>query len=86
VVCGTAIGAIGTAIGIALGVAVCVVVRGYGYRLDPKVYLIDRLPISLRSSEILLVAGITMALCLVATLIPTWKAASLRPVVGLRHE
>ena len=25
-------------------------------------------------------------LCLVATLIPTWKAASLRPVVGLRHE
>ncbi len=31
-------------------------------------------------------AGITMALCLVATLIPTWKAASLRPVVGLRHE
>jgi lipoprotein-releasing system permease protein len=86
VVVGGAIGVLGTAVGIGLGVATCVVVRGYGYRLDPKVYLIDRLPISMRPSEILLVAGITMALCLVATLIPTFKAASLRPVVGLRHE
>ena len=86
VVVGGAIGVLGTAVGIGLGVATCVVVRGYGYRLDPKVYLIDRLPISMRPSEILLVAGITMALCLVATLIPTFKAASLRPVVGLRHD
>jgi len=86
VVVGGAIGVLGTVVGIGLGVATCVVVRGYGYRLDPKVYLIDRLPISMRPSEILLVAGITMALCLVATLIPTFKAASLRPVVGLRHD
>ncbi len=86
VVVGGAIGLLGTAVGIGLGVATCVLVRGYGYRLDPKVYLIDRLPISLRPFEILLVAGITMVLCLIATLIPTAKAASLRPVVGLRHE
>ena len=86
VVVGGAIGVLGTVVGIGLGVATCVVVRGYGYRLDPKVYLIDRLPISMRPSEILLVAGITMALCLVATLIPTFKASSLRPVVGLRHD
>ncbi len=86
VVVGGAIGVLGTLVGIGLGVAFCVVLRGYGYRLDPKVYLIDRLPISMRPSEIVLVAGITMALCLVATLIPTIKAASLRPVVGLRHE
>lgn len=86
VVVGGAIGVLGTVVGIGLGVAFCVVLRGYGYRLDPKVYLIDRLPISMRPTEILLVAGITMALCLVATLIPTFKAASLRPVVGLRHD
>ncbi|MBK9033194.1 MAG: ABC transporter permease [Myxococcales bacterium] len=86
VVVGGAIGVLGTVVGIGLGVATCVVVRGYGYRLDPKVYLIDRLPISMRPSEILLVAGITMALCLIATLIPTIKAANLRPVVGLRED
>jgi lipoprotein-releasing system permease protein len=83
---GGVIGLIGTVVGIALGVATCVIVRGYGYKLDPKVYLIDRLPISIRPMEILLVAGITMALALVATLISTFKAASLRPVVGLRHD
>jgi lipoprotein-releasing system permease protein len=86
VVVGGAIGLLGTIVGIAIGVCTCLLVRGYGYRLDPKVYLIDRLPISLRTTEILMVAGITMVLCLIATLIPTFKAASLRPVVGLRHE
>ncbi len=83
---GTAIGAVGTLVGIGLGVSTCVVVRSYGYRLDPKVYLIDQLPISVRPSEIALVAGMTMLICLVATLIPTFKAAALRPVDGLRHD
>jgi lipoprotein-releasing system permease protein len=86
VVCGTAIGAIGTAIGIALGVVVCVVVRGYGYRLDPKVYLIDRLPISVRVSDIVAIAAVTMLFSILATLIPSLSASRLHPVVGLRHE
>ena len=82
----TAIGAIGTTIGISLGVATCIVVRGYGYRLDPKVYLIDQLPISIHPFEIILVAGVTMILCVLAALIPAIKGASLRPVDGLRHD
>jgi lipoprotein-releasing system permease protein len=85
-VVGGVIGLIGTIVGIGLGVATCTVVRGYGYKLDPKVYLIDRLPISMRPLEILLVAGITMVLALIATLISTFKAANLRPVEGLRHD
>ena len=83
---GGAIGAVGTVVGIGLGVATCVVVRSYGYRLDPKVYLIDRLPISVHPDEVLMVALATMLICLVATLIPVFKAASLNPVDGLRHE
>jgi lipoprotein-releasing system permease protein len=83
---GTAIGLVGTVVGIALGVSTCLVVRSYGYKLDPKVYLIDRLPISVRPAEVLLVAIVTMFICLAATLIPVFKAAALRPVDGLRHE
>ena len=83
---GGAIGAIGTVCGIGLGVVACTVVRSYGYRLDPKVYLIDRLPISVHATEVILVASITMALSLGATLIPTLKAARLPPVDGLRSE
>jgi lipoprotein-releasing system permease protein len=81
-----AIGAIGTTIGIGLGLATCVVVRGYGYRLDPKVYLIDQLPISVHPFEVILVAVVTMVVCLVAALIPAIKSSTLRPVDGLRHD
>lgn len=83
---GTAIGAVGTTVGIGLGISTCLVVRGYGYRLDPKVYLIDQLPISVHTTEVLLVAGVTMLLCIGAALIPAIKAAALRPVEGLRHD
>lgn len=83
---GTAIGAVGTFVGISLGLATCIVVRGYGYPLDPKVYLIDRLPISVHPWEVVMVAGVTMILCILAALIPAVLAAHLRPVAGLRHD
>ena len=38
-----------------VGLVTCYVVGAYGYHLDPKVYLIDRLPIDVRSHEVVLV-------------------------------
>jgi lipoprotein-releasing system permease protein len=83
---GIAIGGVGTLIGVAIGLATCYVVSAYGYRLDSKVYLIDRLPIEVRPEEVLLVAGITMAVSLVATVFPARGASALRPVDGLRYD
>lgn len=85
-VVGIAIGGVGTIIGVVIGLVTCFVVSRYGYHLDPKVYLIDRLPIEVRSFEVLLVAGITMAISIVATIVPSQSAASLRPVDGLRYD
>ena len=85
-VVGLAIGGIGTLIGVGVGLATCYVVSEYGYHLDPKVYLIDRLPIEVKWFEVLLVAGITMVISVVATLVPASAAASLRPVDGLRYD
>ncbi len=85
-VVGMTIGGIGTLIGVGVGLATCYVVAGYGYHLDPKVYLIDRLPIEVRWWEVLIVAGITMVISVVATLVPASSAASLRPVDGLRYD
>jgi lipoprotein-releasing system permease protein len=85
-VVGLTIGGLGTLIGVGVGLATCYVVAGYGYHLDPKVYLIDRLPIEVRWWEVLLVAGITMVISVVATLVPAASAASLRPVDGLRYD
>jgi lipoprotein-releasing system permease protein len=85
-VVGVAIGGAGTIIGVLIGLATCYVVGRYGYHLDPKVYLIDRLPIEVRPLEVLLVAGITMAISIFATVVPSQSAASLRPVDGLRYD
>ena len=83
---GIAIGGVGTILGVAIGLVTCYVVSAYGYHLDPKVYLIDRLPIEVRPLEVLLVAGITMAISLFATWAPAQAAATLTPVEGLRYD
>jgi lipoprotein-releasing system permease protein len=83
---GVAIGGVGTIIGVVVGLALCFVMASYGYKLDPRVYLIDRLPIEVVWYEVLLVAGITMAVSIVSTIVPSQSAASLRPVDGLRYD
>jgi lipoprotein-releasing system permease protein len=83
---GIVIGAVGTSIGLVIGLVTCYLVDGYGYHLDPKVYLIDRLPIEVRSLEVVLVASVTMVISMLATLVPSLSAAALRPVDGLRYD
>ena len=85
-VLGLAIGGVGTILGVGIGLVTCYAVSSYGYHLDPKVYLIDRLPIDVRLPEVLLVAGITLVISLVATLFPSQGAAALTPVEGLRYD
>jgi len=85
-VVGIAIGGVGTVLGVALGLTTCWVVSGYGYRLDPKVYLIDRLPITISFVEVIVVVAITMVVSVIATLFPAAKASALRPVEGLRYD
>jgi lipoprotein-releasing system permease protein len=85
-VVGLAIGGVGTVFGLGIGLTLCEVVERYNYRLDPHVYLIDRLPISVNPFEVALVALITMVISGIATLFPAFKASSLTPVEGLRYD
>jgi lipoprotein-releasing system permease protein len=85
-VVGVIIGGAGTALGLGVGLSLCEVAANFGYRLDPKVYLIDRLPISVNPFEVVLVAVITMVISAVATLFPSAKASAMRPVEGLRYD
>lgn len=83
---GLAIAGAGTLVGVGLGLLICHVIGNYGYHLDPKVYLIDRLPIVIQPFDVGLVVVITTAIGVLITLIPSTAASILRPAVGLRHE
>lgn len=85
-VVGLMIGGVGTIAGLGLGLMTCEVIENFGYHLDPKVYLIDRLPIQVEVPEVALVGAITMVISVLATLFPASKASSLPPVEGLRYD
>jgi lipoprotein-releasing system permease protein len=82
---GTAIAGVGTAFGIVLGLLICFLARVYGYPLDPKVYMIGQLPVEIPIPEIVGVAAVTLAICLLATIFPAVRASRLEAVDGLRH-
>jgi lipoprotein-releasing system permease protein len=84
-VSGSTVGTIGTSLGIGYGLLVCLAARLYGYPLDPKVYLIGKLPVQIAATEILGVAAATMAICFIATLYPAWRASRQSVVEGLRY-
>lgn len=83
---GMIIGGIGTAFGVVTGLAMCTGLKWFGLRLDPDVYYIDRLPISVNGWDFLTVAAAALTICTLSTLYPAYAASRLRPVDGLRYE
>jgi lipoprotein-releasing system permease protein len=81
---GMIIGGIGTVFGVVTGLAVCTGLSWFGLRLDPEVYYIDRLPISVNPADFLTVALAALTICTLSTLYPAYAASRLRPVDGLR--
>jgi lipoprotein-releasing system permease protein len=53
---------------------------------DPEIYFLTRIPAVVDPWEVAQVAGLGLALSLVATLFPSWRAARLDPVEALRSE
>jgi lipoprotein-releasing system permease protein len=83
---GLVIGAFGTLIGLAMGGGAVAYLDIYQFPLDPKVYLIDHLPVRISQWEFAMTTGVAFAICLLATLIPSWWAARLLPADGVRYE
>ena len=83
---GVIIGAIGTVFGVVTGLAVCTGLSWFGLRLDPEVYYIDRLPISVNPGDFATVALAALTICTLSTIYPAFAASRLRPVDGLRGE
>jgi lipoprotein-releasing system permease protein len=83
---GIIIGGIGAAFGVATGLATCTGLSWFGLRLDPDVYYIDRLPITVNAADFLTVGLAALTICAISTIYPAYAASRLRPVDGLRYE
>jgi lipoprotein-releasing system permease protein len=83
---GMVIGVAGTFLGVIFGFLICLGIEHFGIGLDPKIYFISSLPVRLSVWEFLLVSAASLAICLLATLYPSFKAARVNPVDGLRYE
>jgi lipoprotein-releasing system permease protein len=83
---GMIIGGIGTGFGVAIAYAFCYGLSWFGVRIDPDVYYIDRLPISVNGWDFAAVTAAALVICALSTLYPARAASKLLPVEGLRYE
>lgn len=77
---------IGTVVGLAMGLLAILYLMTIGIPLDPNVYYIDRLPVSVEATEIIAVVFAALLLGFGATIQPAREAARLDPVSALRHD
>jgi lipoprotein-releasing system permease protein len=81
------IGIIGTVLGAAFGLGLSWLLDTYEIiRIPPDVYFVDRLPISLRPLDVVLIVVATIAVAFLATVYPALQASRLEPVEAIRHE
>ncbi|HWL06520.1 MAG TPA: lipoprotein-releasing ABC transporter permease subunit [Xanthobacteraceae bacterium] len=92
---GASIGTLGTVVGFLLGTVICLnieTIRQFVSWLtrtevfSPELYFLSRLPAQMDAAETTAVVIMALALSLLATLYPAWRAARLDPVEALRYE
>ncbi|MGI8527554.1 MAG: lipoprotein-releasing ABC transporter permease subunit [Pseudolabrys sp.] len=92
---GASIGVVGTLVGFLFGVVVCLNIESIRQFLSwltntelfsPELYFLSKLPADMDTGETAAVVVMALALSLLATLYPSWRAARLDPVEALRYE
>ena len=84
---GLVIGVVGTTVGLILGFGAAVGLDKYKFiRLDPQVYFIDHLPVSIQPTDVLWIVLASIAIAAIATVYPSIQASRLFPIEAIRHE
>ena len=93
--CGASVGVTGTVLGTVLGIVFCLNINRLQHWVEavtgaqvfnPEVYYLTHLPARLDWHEVAQIIVMALALSLLATLYPSWRAARTDPVEALRNE
>jgi lipoprotein-releasing system permease protein len=92
---GASIGVVGTLAGLVLGIVFCLNIERIRELVswmssttlfDPNVYYLTRLPADMEPRETATIVLMALAVSVLATLYPSWRASTLDPVEALRYE
>jgi len=92
---GSTIGVLGTAAGLALGALVSIYIDPLQSFVEwvtgqavfsSEVYFLSRLPAKVDWIEVSIIVGFSLAMSMICTLPPAWRASRLDPVEALRYE
>jgi lipoprotein-releasing system permease protein len=92
---GASIGVLGTIAGLILGIVFCWNIESIRQFItmvtgtpmfDPNVYYLTKLPADINPKETASIVAMALALSVLATLYPSWRASKLDPVEALRYE
>ena len=81
------IGGFGTLLGTLLGIFLAWLLGTFEIvSIPPEVYFVDRLPVSVRITDVVKITSLSIVIAFTATIYPALQASRLQPVDAIRHE